>query len=146
MTSKNLQPNSDGGNDAIDWAILVQRIQERMYLAQQDIADRCGVARQTVSAWLHGRRKPGLYAKRELVMLAAEAGVLDEIFPVTEPGQADNAREAAGDWIFRSKSRTGRGNELTAARQLRVLLKQLSADGREEVLEFARFKIFRERG
>ena len=47
-----------------DWSALVTRIQERMFLSQLDIADRCGVARQTVSAWMNKRRAPGLYAKR----------------------------------------------------------------------------------
>jgi hypothetical protein len=100
-----------------DWSALVTRIQERMFLSQLDIADRCGVARQTA---------PGLYAKRALLELAAEAGVLDESEAPTGimPGERDELRDA---------------------RQLHTLLKQMSPESREEVLEFARFKIARER-
>jgi len=109
-----------------DWSALVTRIQERMFLSQLDIADRCGVARQTVSAWMNNRRAPGLYAKRALLELAAEAGVLDESEAPTGtvPGNRD---------------------ELHDARQLHTLLKQMSEQAREEVLDFARFKIARER-
>jgi transcriptional regulator with XRE-family HTH domain len=109
-----------------DWSALVTRIQERMFLSQLDIADRCGVARQTVSAWMNNRRAPGLYAKRALLELAAEAGVLDESEAPTGimPGERDELRDA---------------------RQLHTLLKQMSPESREEVLEFARFKIARER-
>lgn len=117
------------GSDAsqgTDWAVLVQRIRERMYLSQVDIAARCGVARQSVSAWLHHRRAPGLYAKRALLLLAAEAGVLDE-------GEAPRDGYPA--------RREGEPDAL----QLQVLMDQLSAEARREVLEFARFKILRER-
>jgi transcriptional regulator with XRE-family HTH domain len=117
---------SDASREA-DWAALVQRIQKRMYLSQLDISTRCRVARQTVSAWLHHRRSPGLYAKRALLTLAAEAGVLDE-------------RETAGD------GSTARRDDGSNARQLQILLDQLSPGARQEVLEFARFKILRERG
>ena len=109
-----------------DWSALVTRIQERMYLSQLDIADRCGVARQTVSAWMNKRRAPGLYAKRALLELAAEAGVLDE-------------SEAPAGVM------PGEHDELKTARQLQTLLKQMTPESREEVLEFARFKIARER-
>ncbi len=117
---------SDVSREA-DWAALVQRIQKRMYLSQLDIATRCRVARQTVSAWLHHRRSPGLYARRALLTLAAEAGVLDES---AEPGDESPARRDDGH----------------DTRQLLILMDQLSAEARREVLEFARFKIFRERG
>ena len=109
-----------------DWSRLVTRIQERMFLSQLDIADRCGVARQTVSAWTNHRRGPGLYAKRALLELAAEAGVLDE-------------SEAPAGVM------PGEHDELKTARQLQTLLKQMTPESREEVLEFARFKIARER-
>ena len=121
--SKQKAANRKGGHD---WSALVTRIQERMFLSQLDIADRCGVARQTVSAWMNNRRAPGLYAKRALLELAAEAGVLDESEAPTGtvPGDRD---------------------ELHDARQLHTLLKQMSEQAREEVLDFARFKIARER-
>ena len=121
--SKQQAANRKGAHD---WSALVTRIQERMFLSQLDIADRCGVARQTVSAWMNNRRAPGLYAKRALLELAAEAGVLDEAEAPTGtvPGDRD---------------------ELHDARQLHTLLKQMSEQAREEVLDFARFKIARER-
>jgi transcriptional regulator with XRE-family HTH domain len=116
---------SDASREA-DWAALVQRIQKRMYLSQLDIATRCRVARQTVSAWLHHRRSPGLYAKRALLALAAEAGVLDETV-------------ATGD------GSTARRDDGSDARQLQILMDQLSPEARREVLEFARVRILRER-
>jgi transcriptional regulator with XRE-family HTH domain len=121
--SKQQAANRKGAHD---WSALVTRIQERMFLSQLDIADRCGVARQTVSAWMNNRRAPGLYAKRALLELAAEAGVLDEAEAPTGtvPGDRD---------------------ELHDARQLHTLLKQMSEQAREEILDFARFKIARER-
>ena len=127
MGSDTRQGHGTGAIREADWAALVQRVQERMYLSQVDIATRCRVARQTVSAWLHHRRDPGLYAKRALLTLAAEAGVLDES---AEPSDGSSARRDDG----------------SDARQLLILMDQLSADARREVLEFARFKILRERG
>ena len=109
-----------------DWAALVARVQERLYLSQLEIAARCGVARQTMSAWMHGRRVPGLFAKRTLLSLAAEAGVLDTKELPGEPPEAG----------------AGGGAEF---RQLRALLGQISPESRREVLEFARFKLMRER-
>jgi len=121
MGSDNLSRKGDR-----DWSKLVVRIQERMFLSQLDIADRCGVARQTVSAWTNNRRGPGLFAKRALLELAAEAGVLD-------------AAEAPAGVM------PGEHDELRDARQLHTLLKQMSPESRDEVLEYARFKIARER-
>lgn len=138
---------NDSRRGEVDWAVLVKRIQERMYLSQMDISQRCGVARQTVSAWLHRRRMPGLYAKRELIILAAEAGVLDD---VAEPGQTEGQqplRRNIPAWLFNKEEQgDATGVDSVDARQLRVLLDQLPEQAREEVLEFARFKIFRERG
>ncbi len=127
----------------VDWPILLQRIQELLYLSQQDIAGRCGVARQTVSAWLHRRREPGLYARRELTMLAAEAGVLDEFFPASDKPGHEGTIEKTHDRV--PPNTLPRGGELAEARQLHLLLQQLSPAAREEVLEFVRFKIFRAR-
>lgn len=144
MNATSAQNSSPDAGEGPDWGVLVQRVQERMYLSQVAIANRCGVARQTVSAWLNGRRKPGLYAKRELLILAAEAGVLDEVAPQIQDGAS--AGESEGLVFRSSENRQRPREELEDARQLRILLKQLSPSAREEVLEFARFKIFRERG
>ena len=127
MGSDTRQGHGADARREADWAALVQRIQKRMYLSQLDIATRCRVARQTVSAWLHHRRSPGLYAKRALLALAAEAGVLDETV-------------ATGD------GSTARRDDGSDARQLQILMDQLSPEARREVLEFARFRVLRERG
>jgi len=132
--------SADGGTD---WGKLVTHIQERLFMSQLGIAERCGVARQTVSAWVHHRRQPGLYAKRELVVLAAEAGVLDLVAPRDGEGSQDEIQQR----VLRSKGGTdGRSGEIPDARQLALLVEQLSPAAREEVMEFARFKITRERG
>ncbi|MBT3380723.1 MAG: hypothetical protein HN742_26915 [Lentisphaerae bacterium] len=142
-----MEPDSrrtDKADGGIDWGELVTHIQDRLFMSQLGIAERCGVARQSVSAWVHHRRQPGLYAKRELVVLAAEAGVLDEVAPRdgTEKPQG-NARQGV---LGGNEQTGGRPGEIPDARQLALLLEQLSPDAREEVLEFTRFKISRERG
>lgn len=99
--------------DGAEWLALVTRIRERLCLSQLDIARHCGVARQTVSAWIHGRRRPSLDCRRKLMLLAAEQGI---------PGRDGVARDAGS---------------------LAALLEMLPEEARREVLEFARFKLVR---
>ena len=64
---------------ATDWAAVVQAIAARLCLSQAELAERCDVARQTVSAWQHGKRVPGFYARRKLQELAAMAGLTTDV-------------------------------------------------------------------
>lgn len=144
MDSDSRKTGSADADRRTDWGSLVTHIQERLYVSQLEIAERCGVARQTVSAWVHHRRQPGLYAKRELAVLAAEAGVLDL---VASRDGAGGPSEGVGQRVVSRREQTGgRPGAIPDARQLALLLEQLSPAAREEVLEFTRFKISRERG
>jgi transcriptional regulator with XRE-family HTH domain len=99
--------------DGAEWLALLVRIHEQLCLSQLEIAARCGVARQTVSAWMHGRRTPSMICRRKLMLLAAEQGI---------PGRDGVARDAGS---------------------LAALLERLPEEARREVLDFARFKLVR---
>jgi len=60
--------------DNIDWRKLLEDIQKKSFLSQTEIAEICGVARQTVSNWKKGFRNPGYQAKRKLLELAHGCG------------------------------------------------------------------------
>jgi len=62
-------------NGGPDWPELLSRLRRQSYLSQQRIAEFCGVAPQTVSAWKNRRRTPGLYAARKLLDLCRENSV-----------------------------------------------------------------------
>jgi len=134
------QPADRDNRGEPDWSDLVKRIQARTYLSQKQIAERCKVARQTVSAWVHRRRKPGLYAKRELVILAAEGNILDDVIPSGEPDTVSPSSQPGHGQAGRQVS------EPTDVGQLGLLFTQLSPGSRKEVLEFAKFKVLQERG
>ena len=112
--------------DGLDWSALVESIQDRLYLSQLDIGRRCGVARQTVSAWTKHRRNPGLKARRALLGLAAEAGAVPEL--AVPAGPVPNER-----------------GRLREAHELGMLVGELPAWALQEVLDFARFLLARER-
>jgi transcriptional regulator with XRE-family HTH domain len=121
-------PKSDGsGHDGEpNWAALVRLVQDRMYLTQLEIARRCGIARQTVSAWVNGRRSPGLKAKRALLQLVAESDLV--------------VRTAVS-----SEREVPSSSMLDDAHELGLLMGELSPRARREVLDFVRLKVAWER-
>ena len=116
---------------AMDWPALVKAITGRLMISQVELAERCGVAQQTVSAWKRGRRVPSLYARRKLRDLATEAGVP---FPASEatgmPASDMESAEAAGEWPVASP----------VLRELIAVARKLPDAVLREVLDFARFK------
>jgi transcriptional regulator with XRE-family HTH domain len=103
-----------------DWARLVESIQCRLYLSQLDIGKHCGVARQTVSAWMNRQRNPGLRARRALLELAAQAEAVAGVSVPEEPVREESGR-------------------LRDAHDLGVLVGQLSGRALAQLLDFARF-------
>ena len=114
---------------AMDWAALVQAIAARLCLSQVELAERCDVARQTVSAWQRGKRVPGFYARRRLQELAAMAGLAVGGAPVPVEGGVVVA-EGAGRWEVLS----------APLRELLTLAQTLSPEALREVTDFARYK------
>lgn len=87
------------------WTKVTGAILDRLRLTQAELAERCGVAQQSVSGWKTGARTPGRSAQRHLVRLARAAGLSGAAFrpyPVEEApalGIADqpSAKPVAGD-------------------------------------------------
>lgn len=107
--------------------MIVRLLQERM-LSQQELAAMCGVAQQTVSAWVAGKSAPGYFARRNL--LALEKG------PAKTPAQNANHLPSATTPM-----------ELADAEQAASVLKELLAvaegmplEALQELLQFAQFK------
>ena len=117
---------------AMDWAALVQAIAARLCLSQVEVAERCDVARQTVSAWQHGKRVPGFYARRKLHELAAVAGLTVDVASVPAHGGMVVA-ETAGAWPVQS----------APLQELLALAQTLSPEALREVTDFARYKALR---
>lgn len=53
-------------------SIDVASIRKELGLTQQQLADKLGVARNTVNRWEHNQGKPGMLARRELDQLMKE--------------------------------------------------------------------------
>jgi len=121
----------------IDWSGLVREIRSRLFITQVEIAARCGVAQQTVSAWKTGKRAPGMYARRKLLELGVEAGLVLSQAEAT-PGTT-TLLETRPAW------KTSSGSMSVEVRDLLVMFDALSVEARKEVLEFVRYKLRRER-
>ena len=126
----------------VDWAGVVLAVLDRLLLTQTELAARCKVAQQTVSGWKTGTRTPGRYAQRQLVQLAREAGVSEPNIPypgtmapilgIAEQSPAKPAANKSADAALK-------------AEWLR-LLETLPEPERQELLDYARFKVNRKRG
>lgn len=105
----------------INWQELLSKIQAKLYLSQSDIARHCDVAKQTVSNWKTGFRNLGYHAKRRLVRLASEGGILDIDKAIGNQTEQNACKRDKKYYILEN------------------LYDQLPPDCREEVIDFARF-------
>lgn len=130
----------------VDWAGVVGAILERLLLTQSELAERCKVAQQTVSAWKTNDRVPGRYAQRVLVQLAREAGYakIGTWFPVA-PGAVRGVAEARGEWNTQpsAASQKNAPDAEVERKELLRLFDKLSDAERREVLDYVRFKVTR---
>ena len=122
--------NGDAGSGP-DWPGVLTRLRRECYLSQQAIAEACGVAPQTVSAWKGRRRVPGLYAARKLLELCRANGVTLDLAEVvvtgsTNPGAHDATAPVAGD-------------PASDEQRLLALYRQAPAELRPGLLAFAAF-------
>ena len=111
---------------------VLREIRRRLLLSQAEIAERCGVSQQAVSAWKRGRRQPALYGRRALLKLLAEAGV-EPRYQEEDDGQEGSAVEGRVEW----------GSGSADLRELVRVYGSLPPAARKEVLAFSRFKAAR---
>ncbi|MDP7741722.1 MAG: helix-turn-helix transcriptional regulator [Lentisphaeria bacterium] len=131
----------------IDWAKQVVAIMDRLAISQAELAKRCKVAQQTVSTWKKGTRRPNVFARRQLMKSAGDAG-LNLIFFTC--GAVDSARSGAG---YDDPGYDGRVAPAVAgtmaegaghhppATEFVTVLQQLPPHIAEQVLAYARFKL-----
>ena len=74
MFSRRFRLSGEGMKN-IDWANLVVAIMDRLVISQAELAKRCKVAQQTVSTWKKDTRTPSVFARRQLMKFAGEAGL-----------------------------------------------------------------------
>ncbi len=108
-----------------DWSGLITAMLDHLIITQIELAERCHVAQQTVSAWKTGRRRPGRFAQRQLMALAHEHGLMSLIAPPAD----SNVHESAPAYDLSSKV-------LKMAR----LVETMPHDVQEEILHFVEFK------
>jgi len=117
----------------VDWPQLVKAILETLIITQSQMAERCGVSQQTVSTWKRAKRTPNIYSQRQLANLAQEAGI-NLIFFTEAPSRALPIHETA------TRDDAGPRQELL---DFARYLERAPEDIRREVIEFARFKMWR---
>ncbi len=60
------------------WPELTRKIQDILFLAQQDMADKLHVSQQGISTWMTGIRNPGKITRRNILNLVTEHGIKAE--------------------------------------------------------------------
>ncbi len=59
--------------DNEDFKKAIRVLLSEKLISQGELAEKCGLSQQTVSAWLHNLRSPGVSAKRRVLKLIAES-------------------------------------------------------------------------
>ena len=142
MSSRRFRLSGEGMKN-IDWANLVVAIMDRLIISQAELAKRCKVAQQTVSTWKKGTRTPSVFARRQLMEFAGEAG-LNLIFfsrgvaDGAEPGSGHDVPEHGGQV---AGTMEGGAEYYLQATEFLNILQQLPPHIVEEVLEYARLKL-----
>ena len=121
-------------NGGPDWPELLSRLRRQSYLSQQRIAESCGVAPQTVSAWKNRRRTPGLYAARKLLDLFREHHVSLEAMKATDYTTAP--APAAEHELYDAPSASGLSSQ---EQSLLDYFRKASPTLRPGLLAFAKF-------
>jgi transcriptional regulator with XRE-family HTH domain len=150
---------------SIDWAKLIMAILDRLVISQGELAKRCRVAQQTVSTWKKGKNPPGVSARRRLMQLAGEAGI-NLVYFASTPDYLEQAGEAAESpfaattvsWsegsakateeVAEPPPKSGPAWDAYSSRRLSedvrefaVLLETMPLQLRQELREFADFKL-----
>jgi len=113
----------------IDWAETIVEIQEKMFLSQAEVAEKCGVVQQTVSTWKNRMRSPGYAAKRKLLHLLAEE---------TNGGRHNMTNMISKSFNNNSEGKSRNGND-TEIREIVHISNSLSSADRQKILDFAKF-------
>jgi len=59
--------------DHEDFKKAIRVLLSEKLISQSELAEKCGLSQQTVSAWLHNVRSPGVSARRRVLELIAES-------------------------------------------------------------------------
>ena len=118
--------------DSIDWSRLIVALSERLIISQTELAQRCDVAQQTVSSWKTGKNSPGIYARRQLMKLADEAGLSIALFS-RSPEYYGGVEKRNGDAVAQGLSE----DVMEFARFFQKLPRNIQ----DEVRAFAAFKL-----
>ena len=114
----------------LNWAAIVDDIQENLVMTQNALAEKCNVSQQSVSNWKTNTRSPGVYARNVLRGLCKEAGLKLELYKI-EPRQRKRVKS-------QTEVETPLPDEIMAfAERLAVLPKRQ----REKIMDMAEFMI-----
>jgi transcriptional regulator with XRE-family HTH domain len=86
-------------NIKYNWPLLVKEIQDKMFMSQQQMADKCKVSQQSVSYWMTGDRNPGPIAIIELLKMTKDAAI-----DINKP-EADPAFKGLSCYLKKNKGR-----------------------------------------
>jgi len=75
----------------IDWRHVISELLDRLLLTEKDFARLCGVSRQTVSNWKHGRRSPGVYSRKKMLEIMEKMKI--EVGDLSSPGKGLKTRD-----------------------------------------------------
>ena len=62
----------------MDYPKLLKEYREKMFLSQEDLAQKLGVSYVTVNRWENGRFEPTIKIKKKLHKLFVKAGIVEE--------------------------------------------------------------------
>ena len=116
--------------NSLDWGLLIDEIQVRLILTQREIADRCKVSAQAVSAWRLGHRVPDMHGRRCLVSLAREAGIQVHLGSKTPLPENLEIAEEPANWT---------PSEKAGVKEMLDLIKEMPPATREKALSYLRF-------
>ncbi|HBC88786.1 MAG TPA: hypothetical protein DCZ94_17730 [Lentisphaeria bacterium] len=104
----------------IDWRQVVSELLGRLLVTEKEFAKLCGVSRQTVSNWKHGRRSPGLYSRKKMFEIMEKMKL-----------EVDDLSASAADLKARGKD----------MKTLVEIYGKLPESRKKELLNFARYSI-----
>lgn len=98
-------------------------------MSQKEIAEKSGLAQQTISSWKKKSRRPGYYAIRKIIKLAEEAGIDLKAYGIEKPGMPPDISK--------------KNEKKESLDELIKIFNNMSPEKKKEIIDFAKFKNFK---
>ena len=116
-------------NQQYNWPALIRKIKDTLFLNQQELAKRCEVSMACVSHWKNMIRKPGIYARRNLLEIAKQGEIDIGKYEIASTGHAikkclekGNSKELCR--IFKHYRKMSRRSQFKLLRYANTLTRQ----------------------